>query len=69
MKKASRGTEKRKIPLEQRAHFYTGASPVCASCGADSPDTRMSGLFCVTSFRQGAAPLAPLCGYPCGLCD
>ena len=38
MKKASRGTEKRKIPLEQRAHFYTGASPVCALCEADSPD-------------------------------
>ncbi len=29
------GTEKRNIPLEQRAHFYTGASPVCALCEAN----------------------------------
>ena len=32
-------TKKRKIPLEQRAHFYTGASPVSALCEANSPDT------------------------------
>ncbi len=69
MEKTSRGTDERKNPFLGMAHFYTGASPVCALCEANSPDTRMSGLFCVTSFRQGAAPLAPLCGYPCGLCD
>ncbi len=69
MKKTICGTEKRKIPLERRAHFYTLLTGVCASCGADSPDGFAPGLFCVTSFRQGAVPLAPLCGYPCGLCD
>ena len=69
MKKASRGTEKRKIPLEQRAHFYTGASPVCALCEADSPDFNRPGCFASLRSVQGAAPLAPLCGYPCVLCD
>ncbi len=39
MKKTSRGDGEAKIPLEQRAHFYTGASPVCALCEANSPDT------------------------------
>ena len=39
----------------------TGESPVCALCEADSPDTRMSGLFCVTSFRtRGCTPCAAL---------
>ena len=39
MKKTICGTEKRKIPLEQRAHFYTLLTGVCALCEADSPDT------------------------------
>ena len=30
---------KSKIPLEQRAHFYTLLTGVCALCEADSPDT------------------------------
>ena len=43
------------------AHFYTLLTGVCASCGADSPDSRMSGLFCVTLFRA--------MGYtPCDAC-
>ena len=29
----------------------------------------MSGLFSVAMLRQGAAPLAPLCGYPCTLVE
>ena len=47
-KRSRKGAEKKRengaepetaeIPLEQRAHFYTGASPVCALCEADSPD-------------------------------
>ena len=40
-----------KNPLVTRAHFYTPLTGVCALCGADSPDSQMSGLFCVTSFR------------------
>ena len=27
------------LPLEQRAHFYTGANPVCALCEANSLDS------------------------------
>ena len=47
------------LPLEQRAHFYTGASPVCALCEAGSPNTRIFGLFCVTPFRtRGCTPCA-----------
>ena len=47
-----------KIPLEQRAHFYTGASPVCALCEADSPDDESPGCFASLRSEQGAAPLA-----------
>ena len=50
-----------KIPLEQRAHFYTGTSPVYALCEASSPDDWKSGLFCVTAFRtRGCTPCAAL---------
>ena len=48
----------KKIPLEQRAHFYTGASPVCALCEADSPDDGSPGCFASLRSEQGAAPLA-----------
>ena len=50
----------KKIPLEQRAHFYTGASPVCALCEADSPDDGSPGCFASLHSEQGAAPLATL---------
>ena len=40
-----------KNPLVTRAHFYTLLTGVCALCEADSPDSQMSGLFCVTPFR------------------
>ena len=43
-----------KIPLEQRAHFYTGASPVCALCEADSPDDGSPGCFASLRSEQGA---------------
>jgi hypothetical protein len=47
--------------LEQRAHFYTLLTGVCALCEADSLDGQMSGLFCVTLFRTR--------GYtPCDAC-
>ena len=43
--------------MEQRAHFYTPLTGVCALCEADSPDSQMSGLFCVTLFRtRGCTP-------------
>ena len=49
-------------PLEQqRAHFYTLLTGVCASCGADSPGGQTSGLFCVTPFRTMGCT-------PCGAC-
>ena len=51
-----------KIPLEQRAHFYTGASPVCALCEADSPDDESPGCFASLRSEQGAAP-------PCGFAN
>ena len=60
MKKTICGTEKRKIPLEQRAHFYTGTNPVCALCEADSPDDGSPGCFASLRSEQGAAPLATL---------
>ena len=50
--------EKHIIPLEQRAHFYTVASPVCALCEADSPDDGSPGCFASLRSEQGAAPLA-----------
>ena len=37
MKKTICGTEKRKIPLEQRAHFYTPLTGVCALCETQQP--------------------------------
>lgn len=66
-KRSRKGAEKKRengaepetaeIPLEQRAHFYTGASHVCALCEAGSPNTRIFGLFCATPFRtRGCNP-------------
>ena len=47
------------------AHFYTGASPVCALCEATArtPPER-PGCFASLYFEQGTQPLVPLCGYP-----
>ncbi len=45
MKKNAVSRDMAIVALEQRADFYTGVSPVCASCGANSPDIQMSGLF------------------------
>ena|GEM_PF-2926447 len=50
------------------AHFYTLLTGVCALCEAYSPGTRMSGLFCVTSFRtRGCTPCDVCTSIPCGL--
>ena len=52
-------------PLVTRAHFYTLLTGVCASCGADSPDSEMSGLFCVTLFRtRNCAPCDACASIP-----
>ena len=54
----------RKPFRNERAHFYTLLSGVCASCGASLPVGRrkLPDRECfVTSFRQGGyPPLAPL---------
>mgnify|MGYP004693189471 CR=1 FL=1 len=43
--------------MEQRAHFYTPLTGVCALCEADSPDSQMSGLSCVALLRtRGCTP-------------
>ena len=55
-----------KIPLEQRAHFYTGGKPCMFALRGRQPGRLMFGLFCVTPFRtRGCTP----CGfaYPCVL--
>ena len=46
------------LPLEQRAHFYTLLTGVCASCGAYSLDNKSPGCFASLRSVQGAAPLA-----------
>src|SRR5699024_1805972 len=59
----------KKLPLEQRAHFYTWASPVCALCAANSPDTpnvRAVLRHCVPN--EGLAPLRCVRSYPSTLC-
>lgn len=45
-------------------------TPRCGSaCEANSPDTRMSGLFCVTAFRTRECLPCDACGiYPSALC-
>ena len=49
-----------------RAHFYTGIPRTCALRGG--PRTpECPGHFALLRSEQGAAPLAPLCGYPCTL--
>ena len=54
-----------KNPLVTKAHFYTGASPVCALCEADSPDGQMSGLFCVALLRtRECLPCAATAAIP-----
>ena len=47
-----------------RAHFYTGIPRMCAL--RDRPRTSEC-LGASLRSEQGAAPLAPLCGYPCRL--
>ena len=74
-KRSRKGAEKKRengaepetaeIPLEQRAHFYTLMAGVCALCEADSPDSQMSGLFCVTLFRtRGCIPCDACASIP-----
>ena len=51
--------------MEQRAHFYTLLTGVCALCEADSLDGQMTGLFCVTSFRtRSCAPCDACASIP-----
>ena len=51
--------------MEQRAHFYTLLTGVCALCEADSLDGQMTGLFCVTSFRtRECLPCAAIAAIP-----
>lgn len=74
-KRSRKGAEKKRengaepetaeIPLEQRAHFYTLLTGVCALCEADSLDGQMTGLFCVTSFRtRSCAPCDACASIP-----
>ncbi len=50
--------------MEQRAHFYTWPAAMYAcTLRGDGPDLRKSGPFASLRSVQGAAPLAPLCGY------
>ena len=63
--KTSRRRECGVIPLEQRAHLYTLAG-VCALPRALSPHREISPRSDMAALpQQGAAPLAPLRGYPC----
>ena len=75
-KRSRKGAEKKRengaepetaeIPLEQRAHFYTGGKPCMCALRGRQPGRLMFGLFCVTPFRtRGCTP----CGfaYPCVL--
>ena len=50
-----------------RAHFYTGQAPYVrpAERTARAPECPVH--FASLCSEQGAAPLAPLCGYPCRL--
>ena len=65
LKKRAKGRDKLKIPLEQRAHLYTLAG-VCALPRALSPHREISPRSDMAALpQQGAAPLAPLRGYPC----
>ena len=59
--------QSRKGALLYRGMSRSTTPPVCASCGAGMPVIRMSVILSVVSLRQGAAPLAPRCGYPSGL--
>ena len=52
-------------PLVTRAHFYTLLMGVCALCEADSPDSQMSGLFCVALLRtRECLPCAATAAIP-----
>ena len=54
-----------KNPLVTRAHFYTLLMGVCALCEADSPDSQMSGLFCVALLRtRECLPCAATAAIP-----
>ena len=44
---------------------HTLLTGVCALCEADSPDSQMSGLFCVTPFRtRGCTPCDACASIP-----
>ena len=51
--------------MEQRAHFYTLLTGVCALCEADSSGSQMSGLFCVALLRtRECLPCAAYAAIP-----
>ena len=52
-------------PLGTKGALLYGVIPVCASCGANSLTHECPGCLASLRSEQGAAPLAPLCGYPC----
>lgn len=65
LKKRAEGGGSRIIPLVTRAHFYTLLMGVCALCEADSPDSQMSGLFCVALLRtRECLPCAAIAAIP-----
>ena len=64
-KKSGQSENIPKVPPGLRAHFYTLLTGVCASCGAYRPDSCVSGLFCVTSFRtRECLPCAAYAAIP-----
>ena len=56
MKKTSRGTAKRNNPLEQRAHFYTGASPVSCALRCRQPGQQRRSAIKQLQSRQVFLP-------------
>ena len=69
MKKTICGTEKRKIPLEQRAHFYTPLTGVCALCETQQPGhLNVRAVLRHSVPYKGLPPLRRLCVYPSALC-
>jgi len=57
-----------KSPIFQGRTSIQGQALYRALCEADSPDSKCPGCFASLRSEQGAAPLAPLYGYPCALC-
>src|SRR5699024_2256533 len=55
------------IPWQQGRTSIQGQALYRALCEADCPDSKCPGCFASLRSEQGAAPLAPLCDYPCAL--